>query len=154
MSNTNSSSPESNSNDKQETKNKTETFDNKKAYELVSQWYQAYYLWTTTVMSSALLNPSLLAQGVRVITPASSQMNDSGTTQLLENSQSASPNIPFVQSSQQQQQRVQQQQINPIVFYKVPTLFKRMAAELFDAFCIQLLKIGIALLIINYTEIM
>jgi hypothetical protein len=162
MTNTNSSDPEPNTtNEKQDTKQTTcavdlnDTLDNKKAYELIAQWYQAYYLWTTAAMSSALINSSMLAHGARVMAPTSSQMNNSTATQVLDNSQNSSSNIPFVQHTQQQQQQQRvQQHINPIVFYRVPTLFKRMVAEIFDAFCIQIIKIGIALLIINYTDLM
>jgi hypothetical protein len=46
-------------------------------------------------------------------------------------------------------------QINAhLVVYKIPTLFTRLMAEIFDAFYIQLIKIFIAIALVNYTDLL
>lgn len=46
-------------------------------------------------------------------------------------------------------------QINAhLVIYKIPTLFTRLMAEIFDALYIQLVKIFIAIALVNYTDLL
>ncbi len=41
-----------------------------------------------------------------------------------------------------------------LVIYKIPTLFTRLMAEVFDALYIQLVKIFIAIALVNYTDLL
>ena len=46
-------------------------------------------------------------------------------------------------------------QINAhLIIYKIPTLFTRLMAEIFDALYIQLIKIFIAIALVNYTDLL
>lgn len=118
--------------------------DYKKNLELISNWYQSYYLWNNAFMVNAILSSGLALNGNKVacwtqpsITPSNPEPN-------------------FQAQRNQTSQRVTSvQQVQPqLRQYKIPSLFKRFWAEFFDAIYIQCCKIIMAILLITYTDLM
>lgn len=109
--------------------------DFKKTADLVNNWYQSYYLWNQTVMANSVMNSRLVNNQPRAL----------GVTYTFHTRHPQ-------QQPQQTQPVVNGQQQGSV--YKVPSLARRFAAECFDAFYIQCFKIVLALLVINYTDLM
>lgn len=103
--------------------------------ELISQWYQNYYLWTSTYMLNSLLNQQNKAISV--------QQNRIPTLQ----NNTPQPRINF-------NFRIVPERPNHLIAYKIPTLMRRFIAEIIDVLYIQISKIVLAILIIKYTNLM
>ena len=123
----------------------------KKNAQLVNDWYQSYYLWNSTVMATSILNSNLINHGSRVL------------NMPLNNNTPFTPNPLFSPSNVQNEvpnllaninQPVQQIPAPIVTTFKIPSLIRRLIAELFDAFYIQFVKILFALILLNYTELM
>ena len=127
---------------------------------LIESWYQSYYLWNTSYFYSSCLQH-------RPVAPLS--------TYHIVHSPSASPHFVFrstyvlnnnninnnllADARQQQQQRSAARRGRGdeephLQVYKVPSLGRRFCAELLDAFYIQIIKIIIAIALLNYTDIL
>jgi hypothetical protein len=63
-------------------------------------------------------------------------------------------NLPTPRQINQNARQQQPRQLPSMISYKVPTLYKRFLAEIIDAIIIQTFKIIIAILLINFTDIM
>ena len=112
--------------------------DFKKTADLVQAWYQSYYIWNQTVMANCAMNSQLNTHQTRVVNiPLSSSVTYTFQTRPQQQQQ------PTLANAQQQ-----------VSVYKVPSLARRFAAECFDAFYIQVIKIVMALLVVNYTDLM
>lgn len=110
--------------------------------QLVSNWYQSYYLWNIA-MTSQVYDQKLTHMRPMALNVA----NDSTQRRL------SSTNRAHRQANQQVQNLNQQQNYVQTI-YRVPSLARRFAAECFDALYIQCFKIALALLIVNYTDLM
>jgi hypothetical protein len=108
--------------------------------DLVSNWYQSYYLWSTAVMTNHIVNSRVTNHAARVmnipLTSSNSPQPPQGLPRSATFTYTAIPRIPAFS------------------IYKVPSLGRRFAAECLDAFYIQCLKIGLVLFFINYTDLM
>lgn len=103
--------------------------------ELISQWYQNYYLWTSTYLLNSLLN-----QQNKITSVQQSRIP------VFQNNPSQSRiNINF---------RIVSERPNHLITYKIPTLMRRFIAEIIDVLYIQISKIVLAILIIKYTNLM
>jgi len=116
-----------------------------KQVELLSNWYQANYLWTINYLNSssylnAINSPLMIVNNHSFLQPCEHINVNPLPTQRTVN-----------QSIRQQQPT---RQPPNMLLYKVPTLYKRFLAEIIDAFIIQTFKIIIAVLLINFTDIM
>lgn len=111
--------------------------DFKKTADLVNNWYQSYYLWNQTVMANSVMNSRLVNNQPRAL----------GVTYTFH----SRPTHQQQQHRQHSQQVPNGQQQGSV--YKVPSLARRFAAECIDSFYIQCFKIVLALLVINYTDL-
>ncbi|RNA00099.1 hypothetical protein BpHYR1_012345 [Brachionus plicatilis] len=102
--------------------------------ELISQWYQSYYLWTSTYMLNSLLNQQ------NKFVPI--QQNQTPLTQNAASQPRININV-----------RIVSERPNHLIPYKIPTLTKRFIAEVIDVLYIQISKIVLAILILNYTNL-
>jgi hypothetical protein len=108
-----------------------------KQVELLSNWYQANYLWTINYLNS------------------SSYLSAINSPLMTVNNQSFVQPCEHTHHIREQSTRQQQPRQTPnILSYKVPTLYKRFLAEIVDAIIIQLFKVLLAVLLINFTDIM
>ena len=110
----------------------------KKTSEIVDNWYQSYYFWQNALNANSILNSNL------------SHHHQNHDQRLLHNhsNQQTTNNVP--------PQVVGLQRIilrTELPVYKVPSMWKRFLAELIDAFYIQLVKLIIVLVLINYTSL-
>lgn len=103
--------------------------------ELISQWYQSYYLWTSTYMLNSLLNQQKKTAPFHH-SPAQFTQNNGSQPRI---------NINF---------RILNDRPDHLILYKIPTLTKRLIAEIIDVLYIQISKIILAVLIVNYTNLM
>ena len=108
--------------------------ESKRTAELMSNWYQSYYLWNSAVLANSVLNSNLATHSARVFNLPIVHINT-----VISNS--SNPPAPTVLTRQ-------------VTIYKVPTLTRRFMAECLDALYIQCFKILIALFFINYTNLM
>ncbi len=105
--------------------------------DLVSNWYQSYYLWTTAVMTNHVANSRMTNHAARVMNIPLGTSPSSSQPQVLRRSATfITPSPPALS------------------IYKVPSLGRRFAAECLDAFYIQCVKIALVLFFINYTDLM
>lgn len=111
---------------------------------LISNWYQSYYMWSSTVMASSLNSR---------ISNHSSQISNIPFCNNAEHSSSHVNNSQSIlnHNNQAQTQSPENRQNAPV--YKIPSLSRRFAAECFDAVYIQCLKVTLALIFINYTDL-
>ena len=107
----------------------------KKTSEIVDNWYQSYYFWQNALNANSILNSNL----------SHHQSHDQRLLHNHSNQQTAN-NVPVVGL-----QRIILRTELPV--YKVPSMWKRFLAELIDAFYIQLVKLIIVLVLINYTSL-
>jgi hypothetical protein len=105
----------------------------KKTSEIVDNWYQSYYFWQNALNANSILNSNL----------SHHQSHDQRLLHNHSNQQTAN-NVPVVGL-----QRIRTE----LPVYKVPSMWKRFLAELIDAFYIQLVKLIIVLVLINYTSL-
>ena len=137
--------------EKKEDKSKEQMYESRKNAQLVHDWYQSYYLWTSTMMASSILNSNLINHGTRVLNlPVNSAFNNS--TNLGPNSRTqtqtyTSRTSPPVVSNPEPTRPV-------IPIFKIPSLLRRLAAEFIDAIYIQFVKVMFALILLNYTDLM
>lgn len=106
----------------------------KRTSQLVSNWYQSYYQF----MVLSINDPRSANSDPRAL--------NTNLTDISWSTQYTGPSIN-PQPIQNQQNHVQN-------IYKVPSLVRRFTAECFDAFYIQCFKIALALMILNYTDLM
>ena len=126
--------------------------------ELVSNWYQSYYLWTSTaIMAGSVMNAPLTNHSARVLNMPLNN-NSANTTSMNEGSMSRDNDINRRRLGRNNDNNNRDQPPRVLlpteINYKVPSLSRRFAAECFDAVYIQCLKISLALFFINYTDIM
>ena len=115
--------------------------ENKRNIELISQWYQSYYLWTSAYMLNSLMNNQSYK-------PIPNYPN-----QVLSPQRNV-PNIPTIpQTRVNINVRIQTQTVQT-PNYKIPTLVRRFTAECIDALYIQVCKLILAIAIVNYTNLM
>ena len=108
--------------------------ESKRNAELISNWYQSYYLWNSAVLANSVLNSNLATHSARVLNLPIIHINAVSNT--------ASNRVaPTVVTRQ-------------VPIFKVPSLTRRFMAECLDALYIQCFKILIALFFINYTNLM
>ncbi|CAF0790922.1 unnamed protein product [Brachionus calyciflorus] len=126
-------------NDPIEPKNDTED-QNKPNIELISQWYQSYYLWTSAYMLNTLMNSQnkLTPNQQNIFQPTSPQ-----TSRLNGQETRFNVNVQIQVEAFNSQPRI----------YKIPSMLKRFTAEFIDAVYIQICKAILAIIVLNYTNI-
>jgi hypothetical protein len=119
-----------------------ETMSSKKAAELISNWYQAYYSWQLGYMASmtaAVTSPPLHAYPKHLINH-DRHPNPHPAPRVEQRAAPVSAAVPPATGE-------------PIEYisvpYRVPSLFKRFLAECIDTVYIQVIKIFVALIFIN-----
>lgn len=116
--------------------------ESKKNAEILANWYQSYYFWNSATYANSFLNTNNFNY----------QNESSKFINIQKINRRQEPFIPQpVSRVVPQLQRVIIRTEVPI--YRVPTLLRRFLAEIIDAFYIQVLKIIIALVLINYTNL-
>lgn len=122
--------------------------------ELVANWYQSYYLWSSTVMASSVMNARVTNHGARVLNMplnnTNATLNESNNLNENSNNNNNNHRRRLGRNNNQNQSQILQP---AAIIYKVPSLSKRFAAECFDAIYIQCLKVSLALFFINYTDL-
>lgn len=109
--------------------------------ELIDNWYQSYYLWTKTIMTSQVMAQSFATNSEPRTLTHSSLNNSAPSVHLNTNRSEPSQSAAGILH-----------QVVPI--YKVPSLTRRLVAECLDMFYIQCLKVTFVLFFIYYTDIM
>ncbi len=129
--------------------------ENKNNLNLITQWYESYYYWN----SALNINNAL---GLNALNCAQNSSRLFSTTRIHNDYRSAGNSASLGTNhhhhhNQNQPQQPQPQRIiirTELPIYKVPSLFRRFLAELFDAVYVQIIKVIIALLLLNYTNLM
>lgn len=133
--------------------------ENKNNLNLITQWYESYYFWNSALnINNALgVNALIYAQNSsRLFSPTRSN----NEYRPVGESASLGANQHHYHHHHHHHNPQQPPQIQRIIIrtelpiYKVPTLYRRFLAELFDAVYVQIIKVIIALLLLNYTNLM
>ena len=136
-----------------------EAMSSKKAAELISNWYQAYYSWQLGYMtsmaslpyapphyaiyptvSSGSRHPLLLSSASHAFSAGSAQQQAAGQARAERRAAAAPPSQTTTQPPPHPPQTVT---------YRVPSLIRRFMAECFDTVYIQVVKVFVALMLIN-----
>lgn len=134
-----------------EKSNKKEESKLQRNVKLVENWYQSYYMWNTCYFySSCMQSRPPICQSPHLVFRSTYILNNN-------NGNSNANNARHRSSARQQNARDERTAAAAAAHlrvYKVPSLGRRFCAELLDAFYIQIIKIIIAIALLNYTDIL
>lgn len=114
---------------------------------LIENWYQSYYMWNMSYLSCMQSRPPPIYHSASphlVFRSSTYVLNSNNNSNIRQSSSAARPQRARGDESRAAHMRV----------YKVPSLGRRFCAELLDAFYIQIIKIIIAIALLNYTDIL
>lgn len=111
----------------------------KQNMDLISNWYQSYYLWNSAYMANAMISSDLVTNRLKALNPSQNTTNQSRVETPIISTNARTPPT---------------RDQTPPRSYKVPSLAKRFMAEFFDAVYIQCCKIVLAIILLNYTDLM